>query len=714
MAAKRITHSCKLCSKPYNCPLLLPCLHVFCKTCLESLQSQNEGTLTCPTCYKTSPHPPASLPRHLRRERESALSRIQEGGQIKCGSCDESKQAEAYCENCNLNVCSTCIGIHKVLKAMKSHKVTPFHSVQLESIPVPSVSCPVHSDQTLKYYCTKCSRLVCGECLLHAHKKHKWKQQLNEVGEVEKAELQSVLLEVEKAIPPLEENIKRIDTVVKRAVTSGEKITGEIDDIFRQINSAVEKRRLELLQEVKSSVTAKTTQLEIQKEGLEKLTAGLRLALDSGKEACNEYSSVEVLAVKTFIKEASTSFLGASHSEDHHFIDSSALRVAINPSKVLEVVSTLGSILTSSPHPPLCSLVGINPMLAIGVAKGCESTVLLQTRDSKGEDVVVGGAKVRGRIINRSTDSEGSECEVNDLDDGRYEISFNNLRIGKYQLHITINGVGICDSPFTINVRDYTAIKHPIGNAIATYDSTTHIDIDYDNTLYISTKGSIEIYKSGDQRTIIPQTKLGGSNFRGIAVDQHNGVMFIACADTNQIIKATLDGEVIASVGKEGSGELEFQFPYGLCLKHDNGILVVGDHYNKRVQILGSDLSFIRSIPCQSKVYGVAVDSTGNIHAAASDRIKVFSITGEKITEYGTGRLTTACGVTVFTDQLCRKGTYSLVTNERSSDKAFLFDWHKDALVHSLKVGCTAVGVTINQEGDIYLCCWKSNKVLKF
>ena len=667
--------------------------------------------MTCPTCYKTSPHPPASLPRHLRRERESALSRIQEGGQIKCGSCDEGKQAEAYCENCNLNVCSTCIGIHKVLKAMKSHKVTPFHSVQLESIPVPSVSCLVHSDQTLMYYCTKCSCLVCGECLLHAHKEHEWKQ-LNEVGEEEKAELQSVLLEVEKAIPPLEENIKRIDTVVKRAVTSGEKITGEIDDIFRQINSAVEKRRLELLQELKSSVTAKTTQLEIQKEGLEKIIAGLRLALDSGKEACNEYSSVEVLAVKTFIKEASTSFLEASRSEDHRFIDSSTLRVAINTSKVLEVVSTLGSILTSSPHPPLCSLVGINPKLAIGVAKGCESTVLLQTRDSKGEDVVESGANVRGRIINPSTDSEGSECEVNDLDDGRYEISFNNPRIGKYQLHITINGVGICGSPFTINVRDYTAIKDPIGNAIATDDITTHIDIDYDNTLYISTKGSIEIYKSGDQRTIIPQTKLGGSGLGGIAVDQHNGVMFIASAGTNQIIKATLDGEVIASVGKEGSGDLEFKFPCGLCLKHDNGILLVGDHHNIRVQVLGSDLSFIRSIPCQSKVWGVTVDSTGNIHVAASDKIEVFSITGEKITEYGNGRVNGACAVTVFTDQLCRKGMYSLVMD--CSGKAFLFDWRRDALVHSLKVGCTAIGVTINQEGDIYLCCPTSRKVLRF
>ena len=39
-------------------------------------------------------------------------------------------------------------------------------------------------------------------------------------------------------------------------------------------------------------------------------------------------------------------------------------------------------------------------------------------------------------------------------------------------------------------------------------------------------------------------------------------------------------------------------------------------------------------------MYGVAIDNTGNIHAAATDRVEVFSITGKKITEYGQGVLT--------------------------------------------------------------------------
>ena len=96
---------------------------------------------------------------------------------------------------------------------------------------------------------------------------------------------------------------------------------------------------------------------------------------------------------------------------------------------------------------------------------------------------------------------------------------------------------------------------------------------------------------------------------------------------------ATLDGKVISSVGRKGTGELEFNFPMGLFLTRD-GYLLVADYNNNRIQVLGTDLSFIRSIPCSSRVYGVSVDNTGNIHAAGMSKVEVYNITtGEKITQ---------------------------------------------------------------------------------
>ena len=706
MATTPTTHFCHLCSKPFTDPRLLPCLHVFCKSCLESLESQNEGTLTCPTCYKTSPHPPADLPRHLRIEREAAISRIQEGGEgTVCGSCGESNKIEAYCEDCSSSICSDCVGMHKRLKALKSHKVFPLNSTELHSVSVKQhISCTAHPSEVVKYYCISCSILVCSECILD-HKKHDCRN-LEEAGVEVRAKLQSVLPEVEKAIPPLSEAVEKINSIVECIGVNGEERSQDINDTFSLITSAVEKRRLELLKEVKNSVTANVTQLEIQKECFEKMAASLKLALASGGAACNEYSSVEVLAVKDCILQAAHSFLEQMHSLNLYPVCNSSLLVEISPSEVIDMVSTLGNVRASFCYPPLCSLSGIDPKLAIGAAKGCESVFTLQTRDSKGEDVAVGGAEVKCRMT--MAESDVRNCTINDLDNGRYEISFNSPNEGLYQLHVSINNASINDSPFTVNVRDYTTIISPVAT-LKTADNPQYVDIGFAGLHYISMAGgSIELFKSGKMVRKIPQSKLEVNVMRGIAVDEQTGILFVASANNNKIIKATLDGEVIASVGTRGSGELEFNWPMGLCLT-EGGLLLISDARNERIQVLGSDLSFIRSIPCLNVVYGVSVDYTGNVHAAAGDRVEVFTIDGGKVMEYGKGVLHQA-GSAAF---LLSCSKYSFVTDAYHC-KIFVFDWLKNVLVHSFPAGNYPLGIKVNQEGTLITCCDNSCEILSF
>ena len=374
----------------------------------------------------------------------------------------------------------------------------------------------------------------------------------------------------------------------------------------------------------------------------------------------------------------------------------------------MEMVSTLGNVISVSPYPPLCSLVGVNPKLAIGVTKGCECVVILQIRDSKGEDITERGlARIRARITHPSSLAEVSDCLVNDLDNGKYEIKFSELNEGQHQLHITIGDVSISGSPFTVNVRDFTTIKSPL-ITLKTNDYTGYISLGHNNVQYVSLNKSIVVYRNGAKDDEIPQSKLGGKSLRGIAVDEESGVLFVSSGETNQIIKASFNGDVIASVGKTGSGQLEFNYPMGLCLTK-GGLLMVADLHNKRVQVLGSDLSFIRSIPCQSKVWGMAVDSTGNVHAAATDRVEVFSINGDKIMEYGEGVLSKACDVAFLSFQ----SKYSFVTNRSSDHKVYIFDWSNDTVVHSFLVG-DPLGITIDQEGMIFICYWKKMEINKF
>ncbi|KAI6649022.1 Cell surface protein [Oopsacas minuta] len=58
------------------------------------------------------------------------------------------------------------------------------------------------------------------------------------------------------------------------------------------------------------------------------------------------------------------------------------------------------------------------------------------------------------------------------------------------------------------------------------------------------------------------------------------------------ILKYTLDGKFISKVGKQGNGELEFGYLYGLTIDDSNEDIYICDCYNNRVQILTKDLCY--------------------------------------------------------------------------------------------------------------------------
>ena len=183
-------------------------------------------------CNKTSScKPPAQLPRHLRIERDSTLSSIQQSPQeTLCGKCIDNNKAEAYCEDCSSPICSDCISSHKRLRDFKDHSIISL--TQSQSVAVKRVSCILHPEKAVEYYCSTCSCLVCSKCLF-THKEHEWCPIDNtELLQKEKDELQSVLPGVEEAISPIVKAAKNINDVVKRIQVNKDQAKVEIDKTF--------------------------------------------------------------------------------------------------------------------------------------------------------------------------------------------------------------------------------------------------------------------------------------------------------------------------------------------------------------------------------------------------------------------------------------------------------------------------------------------------
>ena len=203
-----------------------------------------------------------------------------------------------------------------------------------------------------------------------------------------------------------------------------------------------------------------------------------------------------------------------------------------------------------------CSLVDINPKQSIGIPNSGKCSLVLDICDKTGKKTTVEEHIIHSKLTDKT--SNVSEVSLRYKEEGRYElIVAPPTSEGSYLLHVQLYNDNIKDSPYSINVRDYSKIKEPI-LTVPTKPHPAYLYVDDEGNIYVTfNDGSIVVNDDkGEVAHTIPADKLIVKNPRGIAVDKANNIMYIASAGTNKIVKATLDGKFITSVGEKGCGKL--------------------------------------------------------------------------------------------------------------------------------------------------------------
>ena len=170
---------CGLCNETYQYkdgPLMLPCLHSFCKPCLskyiEEKKKSVDNKMACPTCYNSFPLPedinsfPVNLHlSHLARSR--VIEKQVEEGNVKCQVCDDNpKEATSFCCHCCEFLCGKCKHCH-LLYLGKEHEILElanYRKRRVHSSSFPSPKCPQHTKQELDIFCNECQELICSDC----------------------------------------------------------------------------------------------------------------------------------------------------------------------------------------------------------------------------------------------------------------------------------------------------------------------------------------------------------------------------------------------------------------------------------------------------------------------------------------------------------------------------------------------------------------------
>ena len=704
--------NCKLCGGYYRDPRLLHCLHTFCKSCLDSVVKENEEKTTCPTCHKVSPHPTHRLPRHVRLENEAAISRrlakIQ--SEQSCGSCDSKEQVEAYCHQCDAGLCSFCIKSHKIFRGFRDHKVEALTNIST-SLTSSLVYCTDHPGKVLDYYCTTCSSLICHECYMFEHKEHKYCR-IQEAMKVENADITNSLPSLKKAHSTVSQSKEKVESVMLSIANCREAIKSHINDIFHSIIAALEKRHQELLKEVDIFAFTKSSPLQTQLDSLNELVSDIECVMSTCSEASEEFSPTEFLAIKCTLSEVMSSLMKQVEGTKLEAVSNDNIYCTLDPKPVLSTITKLSSVSSCCSEAFDCSLIDINPKQPIGIPNSGKCSLVLEICDKTGKKGTVEEHVIHSKLTDKSS-SNVSEVSVRYKEEGRYELIIAPpTSEGSYLLHVQLYNDNIKDSPYSINARDYSKIKEPI-LTVPTKPHPAYLYVDDEGNIYVTfNDGSIVVYNNkGEIARTIPADKLNVKEARGIAVDKANNIMYIASAGTNKIVKATLDGKFITSVGESGSGELQFNCPMGLHFSKDE-LLYVANGANNRVQVLRSDLSFVRSImvKCQSRVWGVSTNSTGNIHVGTGRGIiEIFSSVGHYIGQYGSGIVQHVHDIAFMRNGDC------VVSNHISSNGIFVFHGNDKTLLHSFgNNNENPLGVFIDQAGYINVAEYSGSRVLKY
>ncbi|XP_068579147.1 E3 ubiquitin-protein ligase TRIM21-like [Cebidichthys violaceus] len=294
---------CSICLDVFTDPVLIPCGHNFCKTCITEHWNINVQS-QCPNCkevFNTRPElrvntfisEMAAQFRQSAPHKASSSSSEQQAakpGEVPCDVCTGTKlKALKSCLVCLVSYCETHLEPHLTTSVLKRHQlIDPVENLE-------GRMCTEH-DKLLELFCKTDQMCVCMLCTVLDHKNHDVVP-LKKEYEGKKAELGKTEAEVQQMIQKRRLKIQEIKHSVELSEEDADREIADGVQVFTALKESVERSQTELIDTIKE----KQRKTEKQAEGFI-------------KELEQEISE---------LKKRSTEVVQLSRSEDHlHLLQS--------------------------------------------------------------------------------------------------------------------------------------------------------------------------------------------------------------------------------------------------------------------------------------------------------------------------------------------------------------------------------------------------------
>ena len=301
---------CKYCSKVYDDPKLLPCLHTFCKRCIGLITEENGDSLFCPICRSE-----VALPSKNVEDLKSnviVLRKLEEFDRQKlrqreedCSGCDNGRNIAANrCLQCQEFLCGDCTLAHRRVKFTREHEILSLEEFVDRTNPKDDSSfmtCANHNTEDIDMYCKTCDLLTCKECRRTVdHEGHEIVSLQNAVDST-KPTLLSLLDATQKNIPTLQRSVYEIIKVYGRWQNKIDDISWQIRRTSRRLIQAIKEREHQLLRELNTIKDNRCSVLVKQKEEIERNLVCTIDGCDFSEEILKQGRDADILMVNNLI-----------------------------------------------------------------------------------------------------------------------------------------------------------------------------------------------------------------------------------------------------------------------------------------------------------------------------------------------------------------------------------------------------------------------------
>ena len=731
--------TCAICLELYTNPKSLPCLHSFCKQCLEGLSlDPQEGKyfISCPTCRNRThlPEPlgasgfPTAFQINNLIDIYNQMTKVSGHQQVTCDNNCTATNATGYCKECAKFLCQECINVHKKFAAIADHNITSLDEVVTSgSKMLPEkleIICSTH-DKPLEIFCRTCEELICHDCTVRIHRDHDY-DLVSDCYLKNCKKLETSLKTVRDKVIAVNEVLTALIDRENEIREQGEVIKEEIHVTVEEMMKVLRHSERQLTKEVDTVTGSKLQVLSEQKKLAETRLNRLK--------DCQEFvqKSLKIGCPTEVVTSTKEMMERMSHVTQHvnikEFYPREKVDVYFNKdNNIVNTLHHIGNIICLS-HLQQCKVKKIDRQHITTTKKTISFPLSIQFCDSSLLTVPL--SSLSCSVVPVGTTTPITATVTTTTHPGVYTIHCSSVTHGRHRVNVQVNDVQVNGTPLVIPFSSCLDNITPV-HTIPELNRPWGVAVTGDGHIIVSEwEGNCVTVLDRDRKKIKSFGQKSGGNVkfiqpRGVAITADN---FILVADNHKIQKISMDGRCITSVGKQGSRPLEFNVPSGITISPLTGLIYIADYNNHRIQVLNHDLTFSRTFGTKGSnkgqlnhPFGVAIDKQGIVYVTdnSNHRVQTFSPEGQFLSQFGTGKLKYPIGIAVDNNlvyitesilQLKDHGNHrvSIFTTDGQFVRAF------GGQGRSVGHFNLPSGITFDRDGFCYVCDMYNNRLVVY